>query len=891
MKNSIFTMFALLSLFISNAQNVNIPDAVFKTALLNHQPVIDTNSDGEIQVNEALATTSLVFNGPNNLNYINGNIQNTTGLESFTNLNSLTFRQYPLASWDLSALTSLQHLDCSRSNYLTTLNVSALTNLQTLDCSSGGHLNSLNLNGLINLQTLDCSFCSLATLDLTGLTGLTFVDSHQNLSISSIVTTGANNITHFNCSQGSLLSLLVTGMTNLQYLDCGAQFNLAGVSGITSLDLTGLNNLTYLSCNWNELTSLDVSHLTNLTYLNCNRNHIPVLNVTALTNLTFLNCSNNLIANLNVTPLTNLTYLDCGYNQIPSLDLAPLVNLTTLYCSNNLLPTISLNTLTALTQLDCSDNPIHAINLTNNTNLTWLYCGNNQLTTLSIGNLVNLATLYCAGNQLTTLDVSNLHHLTSIRVDGNLFTTLDFSQSILPIPNYVYISVNYSFGNCPNLTYVNLKNGVTMSYGNVTAIDSPNLQYICADESSIQAIQHDIAMNASYSTTPANVQVNSYCNFVPGGVHNTISGTVTLDNNNNGCDVNDIHPRDFKININDGVQTGATFSTANGGYSFFTQSGNFTLTPQFENPYFIASPANSIKTFATLDGSTQTQDYCLTANGVHNDVEITIIPASNARPGFDAVYLLTYKNKGNQILAGNINVTFDDGVLDFITATPMIDSQSLNNLGWNYTNLLPFESRMIYFTLNLNSPTDTPPVNINDVLNFNTTINPIAGDETTNDNTFSIAQLVGGSFDPNDKICLEGNTITPSMVGGYLNYVIRFQNTGTFYAENVVVKDVIDSSKFDINSLQLVASSHPHNTRISGNKVEFIFENINLPAQTDNEPGSHGFVAFKIKTKSNLALGNQIQNTANIYFDFNAPVITKYYFYHCSSFKCFRIRK
>ncbi len=130
------------------------------------------------------------------------------------------------------------------------------------------------------------------------------------------------------------------------------------------------------------------------------------------------------------------------------------------------------------------------------------------------------------------------------------------------------------------------------------------------------------------------------------------------------------------------------------------------------------------------------------------------------------------------------------------------------------------------------------------------------------------------SFDPNDKTCLEGNFITPEMVGDYLHYLIRFQNTGTAPAENVVVKDVIDTTKFDMGSLQFSESSHPAYTRILNNAVEFIFEGINLPAEADDEPNSHGFVVFKIKTKNNLVLGNTIENKAEIYFDFNFPVIT-----------------
>jgi hypothetical protein len=41
-----------------------------------------------------------------------------------------------------------------------------------------------------------------------------------------------------------------------------------------------------------------------------------------------------------------------------------------------------------------------------------------------------------------------------------------------------------------------------------------------------------------------------------------------------------------------------------------------------------------------------------------------------------------------------------------------------------------------------------------------------------------------------------------------------------------------------------------------------------------NEPLSHGFIRYRIKPNSNLVLNDQIRNSAAIYFDFNAPVIT-----------------
>jgi hypothetical protein len=47
-----------------------------------------------------------------------------------------------------------------------------------------------------------------------------------------------------------------------------------------------------------------------------------------------------------------------------------------------------------------------------------------------------------------------------------------------------------------------------------------------------------------------------------------------------------------------------------------------------------------------------------------------------------------------------------------------------------------------------------------------------------------------------------------------------------------------------------------------------------LPDSNTNEPASNGYVKYRVKLNNTLALGNTINNTAYIYFDFNAPIIT-----------------
>jgi hypothetical protein len=57
--------------------------------------------------------------------------------------------------------------------------------------------------------------------------------------------------------------------------------------------------------------------------------------------------------------------------------------------------------------------------------------------------------------------------------------------------------------------------------------------------------------------------------------------------------------------------------------------------------------------------------------------------------------------------------------------------------------------------------------------------------------------------------------------------------------------------------------------------MKFYFPNILLPDSNINEPRSHGFVGFRIRPHLPLLPGDEITNIANIYFDFNPPVITE----------------
>lgn len=533
-----------------------------------------------------------------------------------------------------------------------------------------------------------------------------------------------------------------------------------------------------------------------------------------MTNLQHLSCSFNQLPSLNVSGLTNLQYLYCVNNQLPSLNVSGLINLLTLYCSYNQLPSLNVSGLTNLKELGCEYNQLPSLDVSSLTNLQTLYCNNNQIPNLNLSGLTNLQTLYCHNNQLTTLLMKN----------GS-------------IENYLYFGGN------------------------------PNLQYICADEEQIPDVQSKITQ---YGYT--NCNVNSYCTFTPGGSFFTIQGENHYDENNNGCDATDIHFPNLKLAFTNGTATVNLIPNSSGNYQYDVQASTQTFTPILENPnYYNVFPTTATVTFPTT-ASPFVQDFCVTPNGTHPDLEVVILPIDGARPGFDAHYKIVYKNKGNQTQSGSINLAFNDAVLDLVSATPGVSTQVLNALSWNFSNLHPFESRVILFTLNVNSQMETPPVNSGYILNYSATVSSSTADETPTDNTFAFNQTVVNSLDPNEKVCLEGNTIAPEKVGDFVHYIIRFENDGTANAQNIVVKDMIDTAKFDIATLIPESGSATYTTRITNtNQVEFIFQNINLPFAAGTNTG---YVAFKIKTKPTLVASNTFSNTASIYFDYNFPIIT-----------------
>ncbi len=601
----------------------------------------------------------------------------------------------------------------------------------------------------------------------------------------------------------------------------------------------------------------------------------------------FLNVDLQSISSLEgLQHFVNLEGLFCSGNQISTLDVSMLPNMFQIRCDNNGMTTLTLNDFADLSgyyMLDCSDNDLQSLDLRGNAYM-WVDCSNNPLTTLDISETLSIYEAYFYGLALTSFHIPDQFNcgelllnapLTEFTMAPTYFETLQISGTqltSLDLGNIQGIANGLWILNNPNLQTLNLRNFYfdgEPGNNSITITGNPQLETVCVNDFSYTIDEGgDLVYVSELSAVTASVgpgvAVSPYCDFFPVGNHNTVNGNVIFD-----CGGANVPMQYIPVQNSINNDTSTDF---NGEFTSYGYIGSYAVTPVIPNPdYFTITPAGFNINWTTL-GNNEIVNFCITPNGNHPDVEISIITLVPPRPGFDAKYKIVCRNKGNQMASGIITLNFDDATADFISAAPGATSLGAGTVTWTLTDLPVFQKQEYLVVLNVNGPIEIPPVNGGDMMTI-TAAADIGFDANLDDNTVTNYSTVVNSFDPNDKTVTQGSQILTEQIDEYLHYVVRFQNTGTADAINVVVKDILESS-LNAQTLQIISSSHPMQARRTGQKLEFIFEDINLPAESVDEPNSHGYISFKVKPAASVGLGSVIENTAEIYFDFNFPIVT-----------------
>jgi uncharacterized repeat protein (TIGR01451 family) len=192
-----------------------------------------------------------------------------------------------------------------------------------------------------------------------------------------------------------------------------------------------------------------------------------------------------------------------------------------------------------------------------------------------------------------------------------------------------------------------------------------------------------------------------------------------------------------------------------------------------------------------------------------------------------------------------------------------------DTIWWDLQNIQPFQPVNVFTYLLMPGPQNV----INTRARFEAWD---ANQQVQSSTNKSCQETVLCSFDPNDKACTpEGDGIDHyTLIGDELEYRIRFQNTGNDTAYDVRIYDRLDTA-LDRSSFEVVRSSHNVQTTLdSTGQVTFYFQNIFLPDSNVDEPGSNGYVTYRIRPKSGTPDFTRVENTAYIVFDLNPAIIT-----------------
>jgi uncharacterized repeat protein (TIGR01451 family) len=313
----------------------------------------------------------------------------------------------------------------------------------------------------------------------------------------------------------------------------------------------------------------------------------------------------------------------------------------------------------------------------------------------------------------------------------------------------------------------------------------------------------------------------------------------------------------------------ASTDPEDGSYSIILPTGSYTLEQQSNtlDEHCTGGPIP----FTISMGQTTTVNLPDTSM-VPLDVQV-MINSGIARPGFEFAYSTNVRNL-TPAASGATSVTFTfDPTLIYLSATPAPSNISGNSITWDQTQLTAFQQRN--YTVRFQVPPDIGLLGYQLVATAN--VSTANTDGNLANNSATNLRNITGAYDPNDKLAYtsSGNTSLWHLGDDeWIDYTIRFQNTGTDTAFTVVITDTLPPN-LDPGSIVMGAASHTFTWGLSDQgTLKFFFPNILLPDSNVNEPASHGFVGFRIRPHLPLLPGDEIQNIANIYFDFNPPVIT-----------------
>jgi hypothetical protein len=763
-------------------------------------------------------------------------------------------------------------------------------------------------DGAINGQILSSDAAAVTYLDIGNsnnqgwITDLIGIDSFVNLVYLSC---SGNQITSLSLNNLPLLRKLRVTSNQLTTLNLSSTVNLdtlwASNNLITTIDLSSCVNLVELRFTGNLITTLDLSNNVNLEYIYCYSNELDSIEFSTHPNLTFMSCWGNNLNTIDFSGMPNLYSLYCHDNKITEFDLSNVPNLRTFYCQDNRLPEIDLSFSTYLDYFNCSDNLLSSLDFAGASNISELSCKNNYFNTLDVTGIFTLYNFDSRGNspglRICVNDIVAAQNAPNwdkdpaasytlscalpnvegqVSVDTNSNCVVDsleqgLSSCIIEWKDSVSSQVYYTITN-PNGAYsVGLPMGTYY-----TKITTPNIYWVpCLDSQIVHILSSgsvsssDWAINDVINCPYVTVDISApFLRMTGGGSSYSVSycNNGTLPASNVYVEVN----LDPALNF---ISSSIPFSAQVGNVYTF----NIGALPMGDCGSFYIQ--------VVVDTSAQFQQtHCTEAHIFPDSFCVPVwsgpIVDGSAVCNIDTISFFI-DNIGSAMLGPHQYTIIEDDIAMRVGTI---------QLGAGQSTVIEQEVRLSKtYRIEIEQAVGFPPILGDPVFSIAVEgCNPLSNGSF---NTGFITQFPNGnsspfiavdcqqnvaSYDPNDKAAQpEGYGVQHYIEkNSPIDYKIRFQNTGTDTAFNIIIIDTL-SAYLDLTSLQMGASSHAHTWEIiDSNTLKVTFANVVLVDSNANEALSHGFFRYRINQKTNNSLGSLIENQAAIYFDYNPPIFT-----------------
>ena len=316
---------------IDSKENIIFADANFKAYLVAN---FDTDGDGEISKEEALAITKIIVGTKD--------IESLAGIEHMANLTELRCEgpwsffepeedpEGKLKTLDVSKNVNLTILYCGF-NQLTSLDVTNNPKIEQLRCA-GNNLNSLDVSKNTELIEFEAYNNRLSSIDVSNNPELEYIDLTNN-QIKSIDVSNNPELDYIDLTNNQIKSIDVSKNLKLERITCSD-------NKLTSIDVTNNQKLTKLNISGNSIVEIDLGNNPELKHLICNKNKISELELSNNKKLERLNVNDNNLASLTVNCCPEIKTLKANNNLIKEMDISELTSLFDFYCSGNPLETL-----------------------------------------------------------------------------------------------------------------------------------------------------------------------------------------------------------------------------------------------------------------------------------------------------------------------------------------------------------------------------------------------------------------------------------------------------------------------------------------------------------------------------------------------------------------------